>query len=69
VSARVKGETPDWTSDILWVAIYSILLLLLMLIWAAPGLLFSLTPRSAAATDDIARLVTVRCISPLDGKT
>jgi hypothetical protein len=34
MSARVKGETPDWTSDILWVAICSILLLLLMLTWA-----------------------------------
>ena len=34
MSARVKGERPDWTSDIVWVALYSILVLLLMLAWA-----------------------------------
>ena len=34
MSARVKEEKQDWTSDILWVALYSILVFLLMAVWA-----------------------------------
>ena len=34
MSARVKGERQDWTSDIVWVALYSILVFLLMVAWA-----------------------------------
>ena len=34
MSARGRGERQDWTSDIVWVALYSILVLLLMLAWA-----------------------------------
>ena len=33
MSARVKGERQDWTSDIVWVALYSILVFLLMVAW------------------------------------
>ena len=34
MSASVKEDKQDWTSDIVWVGLYSILVLLLMVAWA-----------------------------------
>ncbi len=34
MSERTNEESQDWTSDIVWVALYSILVLLLMVAWA-----------------------------------
>jgi hypothetical protein len=34
MSERAKEERQDWTSDIVWVLLYSLLVLLLMATWA-----------------------------------
>jgi hypothetical protein len=34
MSERANEEREDWTSDIVWVALYSILVLVLMVAWA-----------------------------------
>jgi hypothetical protein len=34
MSERANEERLDWTSDIVWVALYSILILVLMVAWA-----------------------------------
>jgi hypothetical protein len=34
MSERANEERQDWTSDIVWVVLYSILVLLLMVVWA-----------------------------------
>jgi hypothetical protein len=33
MSERTVEDGPSWTSDVLWVVFYSVLVLLLMLVW------------------------------------